>query len=221
MKRMNADAVSPVVGVMLMLVVTIIIAAVVSAFGGGLGGSQQMTPQVTLKATPVIQAFADTDTTNSAKDYPADFTAANGIEFENVGGDTFSLNDINVVLDRGGTKYTITPTDKVNNPSVVGSGEWLILPANITDGGYFLKIGDATKMDKTIAPGDKFMFYADGHYDSTHSIYGPSPSNGKYLVWRPDGTTNGIGVQFGTKLGWTVIDRGTSKPISSGYVVFR
>jgi FlaG/FlaF family flagellin (archaellin) len=32
------DAVSPVVGVMLMLVVTIIIAAVVSGFAGGLAG---------------------------------------------------------------------------------------------------------------------------------------------------------------------------------------
>jgi archaeal type IV pilus assembly protein PilA len=41
-------AVSPVVGVMLMLVVTIIIAAVVSAFAGGLGGTQQKTPAAVL-----------------------------------------------------------------------------------------------------------------------------------------------------------------------------
>ena len=45
----NEHAVSPVVGVMLMLVVTIIIAAIVSAFGGGLlGGSTQKTPQLTV-----------------------------------------------------------------------------------------------------------------------------------------------------------------------------
>lgn len=43
------DAVSPVVGVMLMLVVTIIIAAVVSGFAGGLSGGTQKAPQVTLK----------------------------------------------------------------------------------------------------------------------------------------------------------------------------
>ncbi|HXX55744.1 MAG TPA: type IV pilin [Methanoregula sp.] len=44
------DAVSPVVGVMLMLVVTIIIAAVVSGFAGGLmgGGSNQKTPTLAL-----------------------------------------------------------------------------------------------------------------------------------------------------------------------------
>lgn len=46
----NYDAVSPVVGVMLMLVVTIIIAAVVSAFAGGLGQSSPKTPQISIGA---------------------------------------------------------------------------------------------------------------------------------------------------------------------------
>jgi archaeal type IV pilus assembly protein PilA len=41
-------AVSPVVGVMLMLVVTIIIAAVVSAFAGGLGSDTQKAPQASI-----------------------------------------------------------------------------------------------------------------------------------------------------------------------------
>lgn len=49
MKNENSrnDAVSPVVGVMLMLVVTIIIAALVSAFAGGLGSSTEQTPVIT------------------------------------------------------------------------------------------------------------------------------------------------------------------------------
>jgi len=42
------DAVSPVVGVMLMLVVTIIIAAVVSGFAGGLAGSTKAAPQASI-----------------------------------------------------------------------------------------------------------------------------------------------------------------------------
>lgn len=48
--REHEDAVSPVVGVMLMLVVTIIIAAVVSGFSGGLMGSNsnQKTPTVAM-----------------------------------------------------------------------------------------------------------------------------------------------------------------------------
>lgn len=43
-KNIHDGAVSPVVGVMLMLVVTIIIAAVVSAFAGGMGGAKEKTP---------------------------------------------------------------------------------------------------------------------------------------------------------------------------------
>jgi FlaG/FlaF family flagellin (archaellin) len=43
------DAVSPVVGVMLMLVVTIIIAAVVSGFAGGLASGKEKAPQVSLE----------------------------------------------------------------------------------------------------------------------------------------------------------------------------
>jgi len=50
LSRKNGDeAVSPVVGVMLMLVVTIIIAAVVSGFAGGLiGGNNQKAPTLTM-----------------------------------------------------------------------------------------------------------------------------------------------------------------------------
>lgn len=42
--RKNEEGVSPVIGVMLMLVVTIIIAAVVSGFAGGLAGTQEKAP---------------------------------------------------------------------------------------------------------------------------------------------------------------------------------
>ncbi|MDD1689957.1 MAG: type IV pilin N-terminal domain-containing protein [Methanoregula sp.] len=49
MKNQRDMAVSPVIGVMLMLVVVIIIAAVVSGFSGGLvGGSNQKTPSLTM-----------------------------------------------------------------------------------------------------------------------------------------------------------------------------
>jgi len=47
-KTVQEHAVSPVVGVMLMLVVTIIIAAVVSAFAGGMATGKEKAPQVSL-----------------------------------------------------------------------------------------------------------------------------------------------------------------------------
>lgn len=48
MERMSQDAVSPVIGVMLMLVVTIVIAAVVSAFAGGLADDVEQAPTASL-----------------------------------------------------------------------------------------------------------------------------------------------------------------------------
>lgn len=48
-KRNHECGVSPVVGVMLMLVVTIIIAAVVSAFAGGLATQKEKAPQASLE----------------------------------------------------------------------------------------------------------------------------------------------------------------------------
>jgi len=47
----NEQAVSPVVGVMLMLVVVIIIAAIVSGFAGSLVGSNSKAPQATIQGT--------------------------------------------------------------------------------------------------------------------------------------------------------------------------
>jgi FlaG/FlaF family flagellin (archaellin) len=48
MKKTKDLAVSPVIGVLLMLVVTIIIAAVVSGFAGGLVGTQDKAPQASI-----------------------------------------------------------------------------------------------------------------------------------------------------------------------------
>lgn len=50
-KKNTNDAVSPVVGVMLMLVVTIVIASVVAAFASGLGGTVQSAPTATFQFT--------------------------------------------------------------------------------------------------------------------------------------------------------------------------
>jgi archaeal type IV pilus assembly protein PilA len=58
MKQQNEWAVSPVVGVMLMLVVVIIIAAVVSGFAGGLvNGKNQKTPQLAMDAQIVNTGY--------------------------------------------------------------------------------------------------------------------------------------------------------------------
>ena len=79
-KKNVESAVSPVVGVMLMLVVTIIIAAVVSAFAGGLSTGSDKMPQMTITAS---------------------FSNSTGMTITHNGGDT--VNTLS-------TKFIVTPT---------------------------------------------------------------------------------------------------------------
>ena len=55
----NEDAVSPVIGVILMVAITVILAAVIAAFVFGLGGSQQAAPTASIVAAnnPDTQAY--------------------------------------------------------------------------------------------------------------------------------------------------------------------
>lgn len=87
------DAVSPVVGVMLMLVVTIIIAAIVSAFAGGLAGTTAKAPQASLTAKGILP------------------DAGNQTVFTHNGGDAFDLKDVRVMFQSQDTKTTLTMAD--------------------------------------------------------------------------------------------------------------
>lgn len=77
--KKNEEAVSPVVGVMLMLVVTIIIAAVVSAFAGGMADSSSAAPSAMFSGT---------------------YSQADGLVLQHTGGDTLNpeLMDVYVRL---------------------------------------------------------------------------------------------------------------------------
>ena len=82
--KKKEDAVSPVIGVMLMLVVTIVIAAVVAAFAGGLGSDVEMAPTAAL----------DFDV------YASDKT----VKVEHLSGEILIPNDITIkVSDNRGT----------------------------------------------------------------------------------------------------------------------
>ena len=97
MIQKNDDAVSPVVGVMLMLVITIIIAAVVSAFAGGVLTDVDAPPQVTFSVTGVIDKITDNDQTNAEPDSPS--KANNGIMFRHTGGSDFRSKDTFCLLE--------------------------------------------------------------------------------------------------------------------------
>jgi len=54
----NEDAVSPVIGVMLMIVVTVIIAAIVSGFASGMGDTQKAAPAAAIQCS-IVKVDAD------------------------------------------------------------------------------------------------------------------------------------------------------------------
>ena len=77
LKERNEDAVSPVIGVMLMLVVTIVIAAVVAAFAGGIATDTEPTPSVVLSA---------------------DVYANNNVVVQSLTGDRLDFSEIDVLV---------------------------------------------------------------------------------------------------------------------------
>ena len=98
-KSPRDHAVSPVIGILLMLVVTIIIAAVVSGFASGLTGGQSKAPQASIEET-------------------TDFPTHNAT-FQHKGGDSIKIDSISVVFIQGDTKATLSATDAGTSTCVV------------------------------------------------------------------------------------------------------
>jgi FlaG/FlaF family flagellin (archaellin) len=107
------DAVSPVVGVMLMLVVVIIIAAVVSAFAGGLAKTSDKAPQVSL-------------------DVKID-SVENKMTFTHLSGDTLNTKDLTIITyftNPSGYTYKHTQTASSNATVLYTSGNDARVPYN-------------------------------------------------------------------------------------------
>ena len=96
----NEDAVSPVVGVMLMLVVTIIIAAVVSGFASGIGATSQAAPATSLGVS--VSAAS-----NDISKY---------VVIENLGGESIPTKDLRIVS-------TFTCPDFVRKNAISNAGK--------------------------------------------------------------------------------------------------
>lgn len=90
-------AVSPVVGVMLMLAITVMIAAIASAFAGSFSDSGEKSPQSSISVPAHFE-----DTGDNYRIY-----------FDHTGGDPFSLNSIQVVFrsDETENKTQLTRQD--------------------------------------------------------------------------------------------------------------
>ncbi len=158
MKRsMNDDnAVSPVVGVMLMLVVTIIIAAVVAAFAGGLGETAAVAPNTVLEFS--MRAGPSTGISASGSSFAPN---PDCVVLKVAGGDPLPSADIQIV-----TTYTIPDTFNGNPTTYAGK------VIKHTLDGALTKNTDTWK--KPVNPGEVFTPQVNGYYPTTSL----APGNG-------------------------------------------
>ena len=122
-KEDRENAVSPVIGVMLMLVITIVVAGVVSVIAGGLteGVNESPTAVIKLDDYSLVQHYSDGyDVTD--------------VVFKHMSGDTLHLDEINLVLvgDDTGilTQYSDLTQYDVNEDDLWETGETLHLHAS-------------------------------------------------------------------------------------------
>ena len=229
MKQMiqKDDAVSPVIGVMLMLVVTIIIAAVVSAFAGGLAGDTQKAPQASVVATDfAVKGVVDTNQTNAygqglaRPDQGEDNSAADiHVVFEHMGGDSLNLDAIEIDLGKLSEPQVGSLVSRALEPQ---KG-----PKMNTTQGDFGTIGDKEKISGwskgwneylrkypdnssvIIKPGDRFVLHAD---------YGAVKDGKNQIAWHQQGGAYGFPIQQGDVLTYNIIDKNSKKIICSGQI---
>jgi FlaG/FlaF family flagellin (archaellin) len=149
------SAVSPVVGVMLMLAVTVMIAAIASAFAGGFSDTTEKSPQSSLRVTANFDKIHIGST-----DYYR-------IYFDHTGGDPISLNSVQVVFRSDDTenKTQLTRQDigtNCNNFTLIGPNG----PAN---------------NDTTVRAGDRF--FIDGKVAS-NSLGDTGIQFGNVIFWK-------------------------------------
>lgn len=202
MKSNKESAVSPVIGILLMLVVTIIIAAVVSAFAGGMIKDEKKPPQVSFGVTTNINTIeGKSNYPNDGYTFPSGYTEDdNYVEFEHKGGDTLKLSDLKIQLQSGNTNIILSTSDTVNTDKTTAF-TCRTDPANST---YFNQVGES---DGFVSTGDKFRLITDGNYEGWGS---------KYLFYRPDNMEGGIGLPVGSKMDYSIIDKASGKTITSG-----
>ena len=105
-KKKNEDAVSPVIGVMLMLVVTVVIAAVVVTFSTGLAGDTKTTPTALFEVSNV-ETWVDPTIGKEEVAY---------LNIRQKGGESVPLDELQITLEsvggeNSGVAYTIVATD--------------------------------------------------------------------------------------------------------------
>ena len=142
------SAVSPVVGVMLMLVVTIIIAGVVAVFAGGITGNTETTP------TAIISA---------------EYSQSSGLTLVHKGGDVIDFTKATVIVSPStgfGTGYRTLYWDVPMSAKKLDAGETLSGIGTKTGDVYYIQ---ETKYDKGTAKDPNALYSAYGFSKDTNA----------------------------------------------------
>jgi archaeal type IV pilus assembly protein PilA len=178
MRQRKEQAVSPVVGVMLMLVVTIIIAALVSAFAGGMAKTSDKAPQAAIQGI---------------------FSQANGLTLYHNGGDTLTTKDLVITLgassefgegmDRTAVVLNKTMiTDISGNPWVNSTDGTIGVPAFTPGSTMVVNLTNLKSIGSSSGAGKLFTTSTNGGWYTTSLL---NPANvGKNIIIEVD-TTKG------------------------------
>ena len=203
MMNNNDSAVSPVVGVMLMLVVTIIIAAVVSGFAGGFAEGQTKTPQATIQG---------------------EFSVTSGLKIIHAGGEAIPTEDLVITVTNGptfGSNLEAITRNTLNLATVTNSNGLSLLYYNSGTGntdGYNIKSfnpGDTfyvniTNCDPKILQPTMAVFGSAYEFDGTHWNYiGPAMKNNMWTMdfVNPDNIGKSFYLDVSDKSSGTLISR--------------
>lgn len=182
----NEHAVSPVVGVMLMLVVTIIIAAVVSGFAGGMMKGQTKAPQATIQGA---------------------FSVTSGLQITHAGGDAIPTSSMVITVKNGptfGPNLEAMSTNTLNLANLTNSAGTPVAffnpTTNSTDGYNITSFNPGDTLYTNITNCDPRFFQptvASSHgtysYDGTHWTFSVSDDS----FWALDFVNpNNVGKQF-------------------------
>ena len=195
----NDHAVSPVIGVMLMIVVTIIIAAIVSAFAGNMGAGEHKAPVASLEVTPS--------------------TDCNGtIEFHLTSGNELNLTDTAVQLSYNGETITLSDSDTMQLGYAAGGGSntGAISSCPPVGGSYSYLVEEGGSSDGYISAGDRFVLTADNNIPTTTTALGQ-------LVFQPleSGVNTTFALPYNARVSYMVIDKPSGKAIQTGTFVMR
>lgn len=206
MKRDRSDAVSPVIGVMLMIVITVVIAAVVSGFASGIVDSQKDTSQAQVRFVgPVFDPNWG------------------GLEFENSGGEDIDLRYMGIHLLNGNTQAEFTYRDTLakdstnTNPRYVPGTNDCYYPEQCLAEEIkkrFEKVGDSSHTMYIVAPGEHFRVYSDWFYTN---------KDRQYLGFKAyrDGTSyTSVGLFSANLKQYTLYDTRSGKIYASGDIYF-